>query len=211
MRDEFDEQLKVFSTSENLDVSKKYLQKYWLFEKDYLEKWQPIQKALFKNNTFFPEFVFNKKLQIFVTGGGRIFPQSDFESLKICMNKSGDKEFVIIQNINNSDAPQIYYKGERLKPHPFLRFKFPAHVDWKELLSGDGISEHLFEMPFKDYFVFGDSGNWGMYVANDHYYPLIIFGFVEDLKLVFENEYKVSENEHREILKALPTDYLSHI
>jgi hypothetical protein len=62
-------------------------------------------------------------------------------------------------------------------------------------------------MPHKEYFVFGETGNWGRYVANDYESPLDILGFKREVANIFRSKFALSEAEEREIAGILPPAY----
>jgi hypothetical protein len=96
--------------------------------------------------------------------------------------------------------------GGRVK-EPIFRMKFPSDICWDELASGNFASAILLEMPHKEYFVFGDSGAWGKYVANDFEFPLDILGFRREVAELFIDKFKLSEADEREIAQFLPPAY----
>jgi hypothetical protein len=207
---DFKIQLETFSYPETKELSEKYLEKYWLDNNEYVQKWYPLQNEIFELEKYFPEFVFKEDLNILVIGGGSVSNPADFETLKKCIQKIGDSEFVIIQHIDKDDPPLIGYLGEGWKEHPFLRFKFPADITWEELLSGGGVSDELFK-PYKEYLLFGKKGDWGMYAANDYKYPVVIFGFIPSYDSVFKSLFTSPDKEKEELLNTLPLVYRKYV
>lgn len=173
----------------NRNVAAAYLKKYWLFERDYIKFWKPTQNQIFTNqNTGLPELVFNKDYSLFALRGGVVFIKEEFEKLQKFMLSTGDNYFVVIQNSF----------GGKLK-EPAFRMKYPANISWKELMSGNFVSSILFEMFHNEYFVFGNTGYWGRYCANDYKYPINIMGFKKEYKTLFTTNFRVSKEERREI------------
>jgi hypothetical protein len=154
-----------------------YFQKYWLDEDEYFEKWRPFQDAIFDSKAkHLPDMMFNVGFELFPMVGGDIFiAESDFTLLQDCMHRTGDEHFAIVQNRNV--VVEAYSGENRYRMEPFTRFKYPVDISWAELMSGGIVgSEHL-QNACKDYFVFGDSGNWGKYVANSWIQPSNLTGF----------------------------------
>jgi len=211
MINDYSTQLEVFSYLESQEETRVFMEKYWLDSREYLEKWKFLQNRIFINNKHFPDMVFNSEFEIIILGGGLIFNQEDFELLKNCIKHTGDEEFVIIQNYNKNDPPKIYTNDSGWVIHPPLRFKFPVNITWNELLEGGGVSDELFKSPYKEYFVFGNNGGWGKYVANDFNYPLDIIGFIKGHAPIFESIFKVSKEEREEIKKAIPLIYEKYL
>jgi hypothetical protein len=176
------EQLNTFVEDETREQTTSYFDKYWLNKEEYIEKWLPIQNKIFDSKAkYFPDMMFNSDFQLIALRGGLIFTEEDFYLLQNCMNQTGDKYFVIVQNCSEENPHQ---------EQPPLRFKYPANVTWDELMSGGLVSLELFQYPFKEYFVFGDTGTWGKYVANDYEKPLDIIGFKKNYSEVFKRNFK---------------------
>jgi hypothetical protein len=76
-----------------------------------------------------------------------------------------------------------------------------------ELTAGNFASSILLEIPHKKYFVFGDSGAWGKYAANDYTTPIDILGFKPEGARIFGDKFKVSESEEIELAQVLPQAY----
>lgn len=109
-----------------------------------------------------------------------LFVEQELESLKKCLDKTGDDFFYIIQNDFGNDELLTF------------RLKFPVTIAWGELISGNYISTVLFEMFHNDYFVFGDSLLWGKYCANDENTPIDIYGVKSSELSLFLTNFKDS-------------------
>lgn len=181
----------------NKRVALEYLKKYFLCEEDYLQIWKPIQNTIFVNEEIgLPARIFKDGFYLLVSRGGILFEKKEFENLQNCIEEVGDNNLVIIQN----DFGGIVKK-------PLLRMKFPAHITWHELMSGNFVSSVLVEMFANEYFVFSESGSWGKYSANDYEHPLDIIGFNPVLESLFKHNFKQSKEEQEEIWKWLPQEY----
>ncbi|MGK6353487.1 hypothetical protein [Parapedobacter sp. DT-150] len=130
------------------------------------------------------------------TNGGCLFVEKDFKQLQKAMQQIGERYFIVVQNT------QEYTNDE-----PMFRMKFPVDIMWEELISGNYISAVLIEMSMNEYFVFGESGKWGKYSANDYERPLDIIGFKSELAPVFQNHFKQNRKEYEEIYEWLPPKY----
>lgn len=172
-----------------------FLNKYYLAEDEYNNIWQPKQKQIFLDN-FLPDLIYTEGYEMLALRGGCLFVEDDFKQFQQLMQDTGDEYFVVIQH------SQEYTKGE-----PMFRMKFPMCISWQELLSGNYISAILFEMPYNEYFVFGDSGIWGKYSANDYIHPLDIIGFKPGYASLFHKNFATSREEHDEIHEWLPRAY----
>jgi len=196
---DYQKQLDLFAFSETKVITEKYFEQYWL-KKDELLELQIIKDIIFnKNSKNFPDLMFNKEYKILALKGGLIFTKEDFNALKTCMIEAGDKYFIILEDYDENKPPH--------KSGPPLRFKYPKKIDWSEINISDGICYELFQRPVRNYFVFGDSGLWGKYVANDYIHPLDIIGFKDKVAEIFIEQFKVSESEQKEIFEWLPKNY----
>ena len=180
----------------NRDLAEKYLQKYWLTEQEYCEKWKSIEDKIFDRDKKFPDLVYHSGFNLILLGGGSLFTEEDYTQLQKAMQEVGEKCFVIVQN------SQEYTEGE-----PMFRMKYPVNTNWDELTSGNYISSVLFEMSYNEYLVFGESGSWGKYSANDYEHPLDIIGYKPERAAIFQDQFKQSVEEWAEVKERLPPQY----
>jgi len=191
---DYDEILNTVLDEETRKQAELYFEKYWLGEDEYFEKWRPIQESIFDLKArYLPDMMFSVGFELFPLVGGDIFvSERDFTILQHCMRRTGDEQFAIVQNRN------VVVGGGGIEELPFTRFKYPVDISWAELMSG-GIagSEHL-NNGCKDYFVFGDSGNWGRYVGNSYVKPenqvsanpINVMGFKKGLSDMCRNNFE---------------------
>ncbi|NMC37143.1 MAG: hypothetical protein GYA41_02335 [Bacteroidales bacterium] len=196
---EFDKLINAYSFPDSIDLTKNYLQKYWLTEDEYLNKWKSIQTLIFSLSEVFPKMVFNSGIELLLLKGGLLFVKNEFETLRKCLRTTNDKYFIIIEDFDELKPPH--------ESGPLIRLKYPVDVTWEEINIGDGLSYELYQRPIRNYFVFGDSGNWGKYVANDYKYPLDIFGFQKEYASLFITNFKMTKKEEQEIKDWIPLDY----
>lgn len=182
----------------NEELARSYLEKYWLSQAEYEKEWQPIQDQIFINQEKgLPAQIFSASYELMALRGGAVLEEIDLEALQKCMLFLGDEYFVIIENTY----------GGKLDEPPF-RMKYPVNISWRELMSGNFISSIIFEMYYNDYFVFSNSGVWGMYVASEYDNPLNIIGFKPKHRYIFNKNITQSEEEWKEIKEHwLPSDY----
>lgn len=211
---DYQKQLDIFSEPNTQAQTIAYFEKYWLNYEEYIKKWLPIQNIIFNNKArHLPNMMFNEdKFELLPSIGGQIFSQKEFEILKKCLKVTKDKYFVLIQN--KHVQPEIHNPngGDNII-HPLLRFKYPLDITWSELMSGGYISVELFQWFYKDYFVFGDSGRWGKYIANHtEQYPFNILGFTKEYESIFKKNFEIkSEEEYQTLKKWLPENYKPYI
>lgn len=171
-----------------------YLQKYWLAEREYEDRWRKLLDRVFVNrNDGLPRLSFTCGFEVLIRRGGCLFVEDEFRCLQRCMVAAGDKQLVIVENTLGQQSTE-----------PTFRMKYPSNVSWEELNSGNFASAILIEMPHKEYFVMGDSSGWGKYAANDYEFPLDVLGFREEYRTVFRQQFKVPEFERRELARLIP-------
>jgi hypothetical protein len=181
----------------NRQVAENYLDRYWLSFAEYERSWKPLQDRIFSNQERgLPEMIFQPGYELQVARGGCLFVPEELVRLQECTGPIKEKHLFVIENTF----------GGRVK-EPIFRMKFPSDICWDELASGNFASAILLEMPHKEYFVFGDSGAWGKYVANDFEFPLDILGFRREVAELFIDKFKLSEADESEIAQFLPPAY----
>lgn len=181
----------------NIHDAHTYLEKYWLPQKEYEKKWKPIQDIIFINQEkSLPELIFSEQYNLLALRGGCLFMEEDFIQLQKCLIALEEKYFVVIENT---------FGGKQ--EEPTFKMKFPVNITWNELTSGNYISSIIFEMYRKEYFVFGESGSWGKYAANDYESPLDLIGFKPELGTIFKEYFQQSQEEQNEIYNWLPKSY----
>lgn len=195
---DYGELLNTILNEETRIQAELYFEKYWLDEDEYIEKWLSIQESIFDSEAkHLPDMMFNKNFELFPLVGGDIFLiEKDFSLLQDCMRQIGDKHFVIVQNRNV--VVGNYNSENDFIAHPFTRFKYPINISWSEIMSGGIVGCEHFNNGCKDYFVFGDSGNWGRYVANSWVQPLNstglnplnIMGFKKEFSELFKRNFE---------------------
>jgi hypothetical protein len=158
---DFQRQIEAYAFPSSAAKSVSYLSAYWLSEAEYVQKWKPIQDTIFEHVSVSPPAVrINEQLAVFSTVGGVLFTKEDFRKLAVCLKDLPDTNFAVVEDFD-IDRP----------PHgsgPVLRLRYPKSIHWDEMcVAEEGISYELFGRPVRNYFVFGDSGLWGKYAAND--------------------------------------------
>lgn len=185
----------------NQQVAIDYLERYWLSLPEYLKIAKPVQDQVFINQDVgLPSIVFPPQFDLHVLRGGCLFVPDEFARLQECTRSISENFLFVIENT---------FAG-RVK-EPTFRMRFPSDISWDEISDGNFISSILLEMPHKEYFVFGESGAWGKYVANDYKFPLDVLGFKPEVSKVFMDNFKISETECRELLNVIPPAYSSRI
>jgi hypothetical protein len=221
MNRDYEEHLSIFCEQGTEAEIIPYFEKYWLHRSTGAEKWFPIQNSIFDNNAkFLPDIMFNKGFDLLPLVGGNIFvSEEDFALVQECARSVGDKEFAIVQN--EKVVTEVYYGENDYRVLPALRFHYPIDISWKELMSAGMLSMALFQDGSNEFFVFGDSGYWGRYVASSYTQPsnligqnpLNIMGFKKEYAEVFRKFERLQRSEPEitpDILYSewLPSSYL---
>lgn len=177
-----------------------FINKYVLTDEDYLSDWSAVQERIFSiskdahNPIWLPERVFSIEYNynVFLPGGFLI--DADYlENLKSFLSGLSELVFVMIENdwIKNS------YKG----PH----FIFPASITWEEYKSGGAIVEPLITSFDRDYYIFGKTDRWGLYLSSG--LDLIVAGFKDEATAIeFNKCFNINEDVHQGLEDIL--DYL---
>lgn len=182
----------------NVHIGEQYLQKHWLSRMEYESTWKYIQNDIFVDKTNgLPELIFLEEFNLIGLRGGTLLDEETYRKLQKCMYQAGTKYWFVIQNVGRSDF------------EPIFRMKYSVDCSWDELMSGNFVSSILFEMCHHDYFVFGDSANWGMYAGNDFESPLRLFGFKSELAPLFRENLIQTTDEWSEIKDWIPSNYKS--
>lgn len=162
---DFQQELEAYAFPNSIAKSIAYLSAYWLSEAEYHERWKPLQDTIFVDSSAAPPCVrISEKLAVFSRVGGVLFTQEDFLKLSASLASLPDTNFVIVEDFDIRRPPH--------NSGPALRLRYPKSIHWNEIcIEGEGISYELFGRPIRNYFVFGDSGLWGKYAANDWLNP----------------------------------------
>ena len=205
------------------ELSKAYLEKCWLSDEELKNKWQPIKDNIFnkdfvllpdKNDHEFRDQVFSEGFILRPVLGGGLFDADHLEALKKCMQVTGDKYFAVIEDLRKEKEPRYSESGLKI---PRLKFRYPVSINFPQLTFGngavEGITNELFS-PVRNYYVFGDSGKWGKYTANDadEAMGVDIMGFTPEYLDLFREHFPTPDEEERKDLEApLPKHYVERI
>lgn len=187
------------------EKAQKYLKKYGLFDTFYQSEWQKLHNSIFDLSKQLPDMIFKKDFEFISLLGGVIFEQKDFEQFKFCLQQIGERNIAVIQSTFGISSDH--------KSHA-LRMKYPSNIGWSELISGNFISTVLFEASENDYYIFGDSGEWGMYVATEYVNevvnpagtPIRIIGFDPKYRTIFRDTFKIPEGKYCENVDYIPEE-----
>ena len=164
--------------------SQRFLEKFWLSEKEISNDWEAVKNTVFsKDFKRLPDLLYDKDFEMIAQRGGTLFIENEYLLLQECMKIAGDSFFVLIEN--------RFIRERTDNDLPHLQFKFPVNTSWEELNNGNenypDIAHDLLWVMNKEFFVFGDSGKWGKYAACDYFEtPLDLIGFRSELSPIFK-------------------------
>jgi hypothetical protein len=165
-----------------------YLKKYWLDKTELNDIWIPIKNKVYSPKfKAIPDIVYNANFDHFIQKGGVVFGREDFNLFMSCIKVIGDKQFVILEDYDDANPPHT--------AGPALRFRYPTTITWEEIRSGADISDQTFKWPARNWFVFGDSGQWGKYTGSDYKYPLDIIGFTRKYSSLFTRKLVIPKED----------------
>lgn len=88
--------------------------------------------------------------------------QPDFKTtLQISSPMFTEETYHLIQKICQVCGDRFFYIVEDSNEDTAFQLKIPVTTTWKQLQSGGFVSAVLFNMPYNNYRIFGDSCNWG--------------------------------------------------
>ena len=198
----------------NIQKAESFLDKYWLLNDEFLNKWKPIQDTMFCNlDQGLPAMVFENGFEILVSEEGSLFDEQRFEKIKKCILACGDDSFVVIQNdFDGHYVGAMGGKGEKYKKPALFNLKFPASITWQELMSGDFISAILCGFPMGTYLLYGYSKSWAFYVDNEVFkIPLQVVAFKSEFEQAFRKEFSPDSKVQQLLNSRLPEIYLNRL
>jgi len=189
----------------NVSAAEEYLKRYGLSSTSYQGEWQVLHGIIFDLSKQLPDMIFKKDFEFISLLGGAVFEHKDFEQLKSCLQQIGEKNLLVVQDTSGMSPDQKQYA---------LKMKYPLNIGWDELMGGNFISTALFKASEGDYYIFGDSGDWGMYVATEYIdksvdpagTPIRIIGFNPKYRTAFRDAFEIPEGEYCENVDYIPEE-----
>jgi hypothetical protein len=178
---DYQNKLDEFTDYSNKKKIEEYLKIYWL-DKNELKTLATKAMIYHPNFKALPDPIFNEHFDIVILKGGSVLYKEEFELLQSCMRAIGDKYFFLVEDYDEETSS--------IDAGPSYRFKFPVDITWDIIMSGAEISYDVFLRPIRNFFVFGDSGQWGRYVSDDYDYPLDIIGFDRRYSDLFHSKFR---------------------
>jgi hypothetical protein len=189
---DYQNQLNGFTKNADKKKIEEYLEKYWLDKQEMNGVWLKIKNTIY-NPMFkaFPDHVFNEYFDTIIRKGGCVLYQNELELMQSCMKAIGEQYLFIVEDYDETNPPHT--------SGPPYRFKYPVDISWNSIISGAELSFLVFKMPERNYFVFGDSGQWGKYAGNDYESPLNIIGFNRKYADLFHSKFKIPKEDIKDL------------
>lgn len=164
--------LRKFSESDNTSDSKIYLDKFFIDNTIKRKTLLDEKDKIFRYSTFNDkedsDFLFFKlDYCISFTRAGLLLTENDFLLIKKNMIECDESKFYIIEDFDIEHEDEAFF------------LEYPADINWNTISQENSITYQLFSRPIRNYFIFGEKGQWGRYVANDFTYPICFLGAKE--------------------------------
>jgi hypothetical protein len=184
----------------DIRAARLFLERYWLASIDFPD-WQRRAEDIFgpsvlsaADPTFRSDLVLRPMLGVVV------LIERDWEALRRVGKAAGDSCIVLIGQAGSAEPDD-----------PEIRLRFPIDATWADLMSGNFVSSIVFEMPYKEYLVLGDSARWGMFSASEHEFPFNVIGSIADLEPIVRREFEIPPEEAARVRGWLPPRYVSSL
>ena len=170
-----------------------YLQKYYISNVQQLNHCKMLQNIIFRLPSLgLPDDVFNNGYSLKSILGGCLFAEEDYALFIEILRTLGEKRFYVLQND---------YGGKLECP---LCLQFDIGTTWDEMNSGGMLSDYLLRMPYEQYFIFGDKGNWGRFTDNEFDCPVDIYGFCKNVEEFVSHFFQKEDIQTNEFYHYLP-------
>ena len=187
------------------EKAQEYLEKYGLSDAVYQNEWKKLHSSIFDLSRQLPDMIFKENFEFVSLLGGVMFEQKDFERFGSCLQQIGGRNLLVFQDTFGMSPDQKQYA---------LKMKYPLNIGWNELMSGDFLSTALFEASKSNYYIMGDNGKWGMYVATEYVNevvnpagtPIRIIGFDPKYRTLFRGAFEIPEGKYCENVDYIPEE-----
>ena len=201
-----EKEIEKLSREENRARDEAYMQRYTIDPEEYQQKWLPIRTSIFDLKAgWWPEMVFQPGFEFIFCLRETVILPSQFTRLQECMQALGEKEFVLIESESLFEHAYKYHDKNLLWPP--CKLKLPTHITYPELIdTGYDILSHFIDgLGIHDYFIFSESGKWGIYSPGDdgrEGTTLFTIGFHKDVAPIFVKKFKdlTPDREKKHIL-----------
>ena len=137
-----------------------FLRHFAIEENDFKRNCLPILQQIFL-------LPLNEAFDIYSMDLCQVFQHNYNMKVHILSPIFTSETYPMIQGISKAYGEKYFYVIEKEYPDEdtdtAFKLRFPTDISWRELLNGGFISEILFNMPYNQYYVFGESCNWGIW------------------------------------------------
>ena len=163
-------------TTDGLSRASKFLSDFALSAYEYQQECVPIMEKVFKS-------LKTGEFKIRTSPVSMLF-QPDYETtLHIFSPMFTEDSYHYIQKICQACGDSYFYIVEDSDEDAAFQLKIPATTSWEQLQSGGFISAVLFNMPYNNYRIFGDSCSWGIWCDYENSWAdYEIFGSKPDIQ-----------------------------
>lgn len=190
----------MFTFSKDVEDEKKsekkaldYLERYHISDAQHADYCEILQKKIFRLPTLgLPDDVFNNGYSLKSILGGCLFAEEDYALFIEILRTLGEKRFYVLQND---------YGGKLECP---LRLQFDIGTTWNDINSGGMLSDYLLRMPYEQYFIFGDKGNWGRFTDMEFDCPVDVYGYYNNIEDSLSHFFEKEDIHANELYHYLP-------
>ena len=202
-------------TNENDNIRNgiRFLQKFAIDNIVFKNECVPVMQNIFRmaaNDIFNIKYMstndlfqFGIKKRIIINSP--LFDKDRYYAIQRIAKAFKEKYFFIIEDETCENSSEIAFK-----------LKLPVNLTWEELIGGGFVVDVIFNMPQNNYYVFGESGNWGRWCDyENHWIDYEAFGYKVDLQEVHDylHRFELTKHEYDELLldMEIPAMIMSNI
>ena len=120
--------------------------------------------------------LFKDEFHVFISLSSPLFQEENFLMIQNIEIKHGGNYLYVIEEETCEEDKDVA-----------IKLRIPIDISWQEMKNGGFISDILLNMPHNNYFVFGDSGNWGRwYDYENPWRDYEVFGYKKETKEILE-------------------------
>ena len=185
------------SQEESMKKARAFLHQYAMSDSEYNNICIPAMRKIFvsKPETYFDirnmgvGELFGVESDYFTYLSSPLFWKETYELIQAVCKDYGDQYIFIVEEERCEECPEAAFK-----------LKIPISNSWEVVSEGGFIADVLFNMFNNNYYVFGDSGNWGKWCDYDNdYLDYEVFGYkyVMASVLSYKDFFSITKEEYK--------------
>lgn len=189
---------KIANPNTSMEQAKAFLHQYAMSDSEYNNICIPAMRKIFvsKPETYFDirnmgvGELFGVESDYFTYLSSPLFWKETYELIQAVCKDYGDQYIFIVEEERCEECPEAAFK-----------LKIPISNSWEVVSEGGFIADVLFNMFNNNYYVFGDSGNWGKWCDYDNdYIDYEVFGYKDSNAaiLAYKDYFSISKNDFKE-------------